>query len=88
MESLPKDAQIKGGDLGTRKSYTQPPPEGKTSSIGVILNKHSWYISPVDSIPEGPKFEDMKINIQKGVSLAFGCDVHESWITAKQIANW
>ena len=64
-KTLPGDAQKEGYD-GTYKSYTlrDPSPTGHFNpSIGVLVDKQTFYVSPVEVLPK--KLEGhYKINIQ------------------------
>ena len=64
--TLPAEAQKDGYD-GTYKSYTlrDPSPTGHFNpSIGVLVDKQTFYVSPVEVLPSGFKGYD-KINNQE-----------------------
>ena len=90
LATLPESAQPVDGDLAGRKSYTLRC-DGQSTTIGVILNKKTWYLSPVSVLPidgDGHTIVPGSINRQGGHQLPFGDDPCESWKVAKLVAGW
>ena len=81
MRTVPEDAQI--SDLGSAKSFTKRV-AGKTASIGVVLNRHYFYVCLADAVPPLP----LRVNNQRGVQISWSGDSSKAWATAKAIAQW
>ena len=85
MQTLPDEAHC-SGPLGAAKSYTLRCPHDPTrATIGVILNRKWFYISPVYDIPPGDAYNDCTINAQQACQVKFDDDV---WEKSKVIAGW
>ena len=71
IDSLPADARPgEGFEIAVRKSYTISDPQGTSnSSISVLLNKVSLYVTNVEEIPNVKGLEHFNINSQNGVNI-------------------
>ena len=81
MRTVPEDAQI--SDLGSAKSFTKRV-AGKTAPIGVVLNRHYFYVCLADAVPPLP----LRVNNQRGMQISWSGDSSKAWATAKAIAQW
>lgn len=90
---LPERAQPAANDITVKpeaKSYTLNCPDAAVHTrISVILNRATFFVAPVDGIPEAVKDQDFQINeSHKAVYVPWGKDPKTAWQFAEIVGGW
>ena len=88
---LPNEAKVDPESFEGCTYTLGDPKEHATSTIGVILNKGTYYVNKVEAIPpnrDGMIFEKLNINKQNGVQIKIGTAPAASFAMAKVVAKW